>query len=96
MRRRARSVEKVEELVVLDIDEELRTARILGARVGHREGAWLVRDLGAVGELVRDIPAVLARYRLPNPGAGTAPLDCKRRSIPWSAGARAARVWITR
>merc|ERR1719263_1572905 len=52
--------EPIEEVIVDDIHEELRAARVWLARVRHREGSRLVADLGRI--LVIDVPAALARF----------------------------------
>eukprot|EP00386_Alphamonas_edax_P002679 GDKI01008137.1.p1 GENE.GDKI01008137.1~~GDKI01008137.1.p1 ORF type:complete len:123 (+),score=17.03 GDKI01008137.1:152-520(+) len=59
---RGGAVEEVKEAVVLGVDEELGSAGLGLAGVGHGEGADLVTELGAVRllELIRDASVAVA------------------------------------
>lgn len=59
--------------VVLGVDEELRTARVGLAGVGHREGHGFVRQTQMRGEFVLDL--ALSRASL---GAGAFGVEVKR------------------
>mmetsp|Transcript_19737 Transcript_19737/g.78600 ORF Transcript_19737/g.78600 Transcript_19737/m.78600 type:complete len:207 (-) Transcript_19737:388-1008(-) len=79
--------EPVEEVVVHDVEEELRAARVRLARVRHRERAGLVRDLGRV--LVLDVAAAGAAL-------DGARLEVLVRAVGRAAGAGLAALRVAR
>ena len=80
-----RPIEKVQEVVVRDIDEKLRPSRLRSSRVGHTESARFVGNLGH--KFIRNTSVAVASVLRPIAGEE---LGARR----WPAGAGSVRIRI--
>merc|ERR1719362_966427 len=86
MFRRSAWVEEVQEVVVGNVDEELRATGIGLAGVCHRQRPWGVRDF--CGELIRNVAAAFAHNFFA--------INLEAGPIRWATSASAWAPWVLR